>query len=85
MTAVCLVTNQLSLFFVFFQVYRKCYGQHVGFAMFMDNILLSLGRKVNRVNRICTIDVNVLLENIPFIKFICNYIQNLSDIFSRYR
>lgn len=28
------------------QVYCKCYGKHVGFAMFMDNILLSLGRKV---------------------------------------
>ncbi|XP_018318880.1 KDEL motif-containing protein 1 isoform X2 [Agrilus planipennis] len=25
---------------------RKCYGQHVGFKMFMDNILLSLTRKV---------------------------------------
>lgn len=28
------------------QVYRKCYGQHVGFNMFMDQILLSLARKV---------------------------------------
>lgn len=28
------------------KVYRKTYGQHVGFAMFMDNILLSLARKV---------------------------------------
>jgi len=28
------------------QVYRKTYGQHVGFSMFMDNILLSLARKV---------------------------------------
>ena len=46
----------------FFQVYRKCYGQHVGFSMFMDNILLSLGRKVNRVNRIYNIDVIVLLQ-----------------------
>lgn len=30
-----------------FQVYRKCYGQHVGFNMFMDNILLSLTRKAH--------------------------------------
>jgi len=36
---------------IFFQVYHKCYGQHVGFSMFMDNILLSLARKVNIVNR----------------------------------
>ncbi|XP_015760423.1 PREDICTED: KDEL motif-containing protein 1-like [Acropora digitifera] len=28
------------------KVYRKTYGQHVGFAMFMDNLLLSLARKV---------------------------------------
>ncbi|XP_014671234.1 PREDICTED: KDEL motif-containing protein 1-like isoform X2 [Priapulus caudatus] len=28
------------------KVYRTCYGQHVGFKMFMDNILLSLTRKV---------------------------------------
>uniref|UniRef100_A0A224Z0F2 KDEL motif-containing protein 1 n=1 Tax=Rhipicephalus zambeziensis TaxID=60191 RepID=A0A224Z0F2_9ACAR len=28
------------------KVYRKCYGQHVGFNMFMDQILLSLARKV---------------------------------------
>lgn len=28
------------------QIYRKTYGQHVGFSMFMDNILLSLARKV---------------------------------------
>lgn len=28
------------------KVYRKCYGQHVGFKMFMDNILLSLTRKM---------------------------------------
>ncbi|KAF7275167.1 hypothetical protein GWI33_012120 [Rhynchophorus ferrugineus] len=27
------------------QVYRKCYGQHVGFNMFSDSILLSLTRK----------------------------------------
>lgn len=27
-------------------VHRTCYGQHVGFKMFMDNILLSLARKV---------------------------------------
>ncbi|XP_054716226.1 protein O-glucosyltransferase 2-like [Uloborus diversus] len=27
------------------QIYRKCYGQHVGFSMFMDEILLSLARK----------------------------------------
>ncbi|XP_022257995.1 KDEL motif-containing protein 1-like, partial [Limulus polyphemus] len=28
------------------EVYRKCYGQHVGFNMFMDAILLSVTRKV---------------------------------------
>ncbi|KAK8382921.1 hypothetical protein O3P69_011463 [Scylla paramamosain] len=28
------------------QMYRKCYGQHVGFNMFMDNILQSLLRKM---------------------------------------
>jgi len=27
------------------QVYRRCYGQHVGFKMFMDNILLSISSK----------------------------------------
>ncbi|KAK8746945.1 hypothetical protein OTU49_016907, partial [Cherax quadricarinatus] len=29
------------------KVYRKCYGQHVGFNMFMDNILHSLLRKMS--------------------------------------
>ncbi|KAJ9574240.1 hypothetical protein L9F63_026113 [Diploptera punctata] len=29
------------------QVYRKCYGQYVGFKMFLDAILLSLARKVH--------------------------------------
>ncbi|KAF8773671.1 protein O-glucosyltransferase 2-like [Argiope bruennichi] len=28
------------------QVYRKCFGQYVGFSMFMDEILLSLTRKM---------------------------------------
>ncbi|KAB7496132.1 KDEL motif-containing protein 1, partial [Armadillidium nasatum] len=28
------------------QVFRKCYGEHVGFSMFMDNILHSLARKM---------------------------------------
>lgn len=28
------------------KVYRRCYGQHTGFKMFLDNILLSLTRKV---------------------------------------
>lgn len=28
------------------QVHRKCYGQHVGFKMFIDAILLSITRKV---------------------------------------
>lgn len=28
------------------QIYRKCYGKHVGFNMFSDSILLSLARKV---------------------------------------
>jgi hypothetical protein len=27
-------------------VYRKCYGQYVGFKIFLDAILLSLARKV---------------------------------------
>lgn len=30
----------------FAQVYRKCYGQHVGFHIFPDSILLSLTRKM---------------------------------------
>lgn len=29
------------------QIYRRCYGEHVGFKMFMDAILLSLMRKVH--------------------------------------
>lgn len=32
--------------FLIFQIYRKTYGQHVGFKMFSDAILLSLTRKV---------------------------------------
>lgn len=28
------------------EIYRDCYGKHVGFNMFSDNILLSLARKV---------------------------------------
>lgn len=28
------------------KIFRRCYGQHVGFSMFMDQILLSLARKV---------------------------------------
>lgn len=28
------------------KIYRKCYGQHVGFNMFMDNILHSMARKM---------------------------------------
>lgn len=28
------------------KIFRKCYGKHVGFNMFADNILLSLARKV---------------------------------------
>lgn len=35
----------LTLYFDF-QVFRNCYGQHVGFKMFMDSILLSIARKV---------------------------------------
>ena len=30
-----------------FQIYRKTYGQHVGFKMFTDSILLALTRKVS--------------------------------------
>lgn len=33
--------------FVYFQVYIKTYGEHVGFRIFMDAILLSLTRKVS--------------------------------------
>ncbi|XP_003427163.1 protein O-glucosyltransferase 2 [Nasonia vitripennis] len=29
------------------QIYRNCYGQHVGFKIFSDAILLSLARKIN--------------------------------------
>jgi hypothetical protein len=40
------ITNAfIYLYSVFYKVYRRCYGQHVGFNMFMDNILLSLSRK----------------------------------------
>lgn len=28
------------------KIYRDCYGKHVGFNMFSDNILLSLSRRV---------------------------------------
>ncbi|XP_033228056.1 protein O-glucosyltransferase 2-like [Belonocnema kinseyi] len=28
------------------KIYRRCYGQHVGFKIFMDSVLLSLARKV---------------------------------------
>ena len=35
--------------------------------MFMDNILLSLARKVNRVNRIYNVDVIVLLQQVNFL------------------
>lgn len=34
-------------FHLCFKVYRKTHGEHVGFSMFMDAILLSLSRKVN--------------------------------------
>ena len=81
----CLSGHKLIEFFCF-QVYRKCYGQHVGFSMFMDNILLSLARKVNKVNRIYNIDVTVLLEKIPLKKFVGKlHPENLSGVFSRYR
>ena len=42
--------SQLELVIVcllYYQVYRKCYGEHVGFKMFMDAWLLSLARKVS--------------------------------------
>ena len=32
------------------QIYRKTYGQHVGFKMFMDSILLTLTRKVSVID-----------------------------------
>ena len=32
----------------FFQIYRRTYGEHVGFKMFMDAILLSMARKVSQ-------------------------------------
>jgi len=31
-----------------FQIFRKCYGEYTGFKMFMDNLLLSLNRKVEQ-------------------------------------
>ncbi|GFR82613.1 KDEL motif-containing protein 1 [Elysia marginata] len=33
------------------KVYRKCYGEHVGFKMFVDAILLSLTRKIARFEK----------------------------------
>lgn len=32
------------------EIHRECYGKHVGFNMFSDNILLSLARKVKLPN-----------------------------------
>ncbi|CAB3230777.1 unnamed protein product [Arctia plantaginis] len=32
------------------EIYRECYGKHIGFNMFSDNILLSLARKVKLPN-----------------------------------
>ena len=68
----------------FFQVYRKCYGQHVGFSMFMDNILLSLARKVNTVNKIYNIDLTALLENISLNNWtrIQDYVTNMYFLFT---
>jgi len=45
------VARTLYTSIVCFQIYRKTYGQHVGFKMFMDAILLSLTRKVSLVKR----------------------------------
>lgn len=36
----------LVISFILKQIYRKCYGQHVGFNMFMDNMLHSMVRKM---------------------------------------
>ncbi|XP_039279066.1 protein O-glucosyltransferase 2 [Nilaparvata lugens] len=46
------------------QLYRKCYGQHVGFKMFMDAILLSLTRKV----RLPDFEIFVNLGDWPLMK-----------------
>jgi hypothetical protein len=47
------------------RVYRKCYGEHVGFSMFSDSILLSLTKKVNKYFMLyaCFIRIKTLLLN----------------------
>ncbi|KAK7861819.1 hypothetical protein R5R35_000582 [Gryllus longicercus] len=46
------------------KVFRNCYGQHVGFKMFMDEILLSLSRKVELPD----VEMFVNLGDWPLIK-----------------
>uniref|UniRef100_A0A1B6CVL0 Glycosyl transferase CAP10 domain-containing protein n=1 Tax=Clastoptera arizonana TaxID=38151 RepID=A0A1B6CVL0_9HEMI len=46
------------------EIFRKCYGQHVGFKMFMDAILLSLTRKV----RLPDLEMYVNLGDWPLVK-----------------
>ena len=42
-------TNKTNILLAF-QIYRKTYGEHVGFKMFSDAVLLSLTRKVGLKN-----------------------------------
>lgn len=46
------------------QVHRTCYGQHTGFKMFVDAILLSITRKV----RLPDLEILVNLGDWPLIK-----------------
>lgn len=46
------------------QVYRNCYGQHVGFKMFMDSLLLSMTRKM----RLPDFEIFVNLGDWPVMK-----------------
>lgn len=39
--------NLVPMILNVFQIYRKCYGEHVGFHIFSDSILLSLTRKMH--------------------------------------
>lgn len=49
---------KLNINWFIFKIYRKTYGQHVGFAQFMDSWLYSLMRKV-KMNEIQIIPLHV--------------------------